>query len=77
MLRRKGVVHMAFELKGTYVENGNCDVICPCTWSSLFLDTTHDRCNVVKGVGSRISPFRIEYSGDGAAGLSSPCSMAA
>jgi hypothetical protein len=38
---------MAFQLEGTYVENCNCDVICPCTWSSLSRAATHDRCNVV------------------------------
>jgi hypothetical protein len=41
------VVAVAFELEGTYVENCNCDVICPCTWSSLSRDATHDRCTVV------------------------------
>ncbi len=38
---------MAFRLVGTYVENCNCDVICPCTWSSFAVAATHDRCNVV------------------------------
>src|SRR5436305_4919708 len=38
---------MAFDLVGTYVENCNCDVICPCTWSSLSRPATHDRCTVV------------------------------
>ena len=38
---------MAFELEGTYVENCNCDVICPCTWSGLTQAATHDRCTVV------------------------------
>jgi hypothetical protein len=38
---------MAFQLEGTYVENCNCDVICPCTWSSLSRNATHDRCKVV------------------------------
>jgi hypothetical protein len=38
---------MAFRLEGTYVENCNCDVICPCTWSSLSRRATHDRCTVV------------------------------
>jgi hypothetical protein len=38
---------MAFELEGTYVENCNCDVICPCTWSGLTRAATHDRCTVV------------------------------
>jgi hypothetical protein len=38
---------MTFQLEGTYVENCNCDVICPCTWSGLARPATHDRCNVV------------------------------
>ena len=38
---------MVFRLEGTYVENCNCDVICPCTWSSLSRAATHDRCTVV------------------------------
>ena len=38
---------MAFELRGTYVENCNCDVICPCTWSSMSRAATNDRCMVV------------------------------
>ena len=28
-------VTMSFRLEGTYVENCNCDVICPCTWSGM------------------------------------------
>lgn len=38
---------MGFQLDGTYVENCNCDVICPCTWSGLARAATHDRCEVV------------------------------
>lgn len=38
---------MTFRIDGTYVENCNCDVICPCTWSSLSRAATHDRCMVV------------------------------
>jgi hypothetical protein len=38
---------MTFRLAGTYVENCNCDVICPCTWSSLVRPATNDRCTVV------------------------------
>ncbi|MGZ4769506.1 MAG: DUF1326 domain-containing protein [Ilumatobacteraceae bacterium] len=38
---------MTFNLEGTYVENCNCDVICPCTWSGLVRAATHDRCKVV------------------------------
>jgi hypothetical protein len=38
---------MAFQLEGTYVENCNCEVICPCSWSSLLRPASHDRCKVV------------------------------
>jgi hypothetical protein len=38
---------MAFSLEGTYVENCNCDAICPCTWSGMARAATNDRCNVV------------------------------
>lgn len=38
---------MAFELEGTYFENCNCDVICPCTWSGMSRPATKDRCKVV------------------------------
>ena len=38
---------MPFQIEGTYVENCNCDVICPCTWSGLSRAATHDRCKVV------------------------------
>jgi len=42
-----GGLTMSFRLEGTYVENCNCDVICPCTWSSLARAATNDRCMVV------------------------------
>lgn len=35
---------MSWNLSGTYFENCNCDVICPCTWSGLQQAATHDRC---------------------------------
>ncbi len=35
---------MAWSLSGTYFENCNCDVICPCTWSGMQQEATHDRC---------------------------------
>ena len=40
-------VTMSFRLEGTYVENCNCDVICPCTWSGMVRPATNDRCMVV------------------------------
>lgn len=38
---------MAWQLKGTYLENCNCDVVCPCSASSLTLPADNDRCRVV------------------------------
>lgn len=38
---------MAWSFEGTYFENCNCDVICPCTWSGFSEPATHDRCRVV------------------------------
>ncbi len=38
---------MTWQLKGTYFENCNCDVVCPCSASSLTLPADHDRCRVV------------------------------
>ncbi len=38
---------MGFRLEGTYVENCNCDLICPCTWSGMVRAATNDRCMVV------------------------------
>jgi hypothetical protein len=38
---------MAWRLKGTYFENCNCDVVCPCGASSLTLPADQDRCTVV------------------------------
>lgn len=43
----EGRFEMTFRLQGTYVENCNCDVICPCTWSGLVRAATNDRCTVV------------------------------
>ena len=36
---------MAWHLNGTYFENCNCDVVCPCGASSFALPATNDRCN--------------------------------
>jgi hypothetical protein len=40
---------MAWSITGTYFENCNCDVVCPCTWSGLSRPATNDRCNVLLG----------------------------
>jgi hypothetical protein len=38
---------MAWHIRGRYVENCNCDVICPCTWSNLARPATGDDCRAV------------------------------
>jgi hypothetical protein len=40
---------MAWHIEGRYVENCNCDVICPCTWSNLSRPATGDDCRAVLG----------------------------
>jgi hypothetical protein len=37
----------AWHIQGRYVENCNCDVICPCTWSNLSRPATGDDCRAV------------------------------
>jgi hypothetical protein len=37
---------MAWHIEGTYFENCNCDMICPCTASGLTAPADNDRCNV-------------------------------
>ena len=36
---------MAYRIEGTYFENCNCDVACPCGASNLLLPATNERCN--------------------------------
>lgn len=36
---------MAYRISGTYFENCNCDVGCPCGASNLVLPATNERCN--------------------------------
>ena len=36
---------MAWRLDGTYIENCNCDVVCPCAASAFAAPATYDRCN--------------------------------
>jgi hypothetical protein len=38
---------MPWRLEGTYFENCNCDMICPCTTSGLTAPADEERCNVV------------------------------
>ena len=37
---------MSWRLNGTYFENCNCDMVCPCTTSGLTMPATNDRCVV-------------------------------
>ncbi|SEM62387.1 DUF1326 domain-containing protein [Streptacidiphilus jiangxiensis] len=38
---------MAWHIEGTYFENCNCDMVCPCSTSGLSAPADHDRCLVV------------------------------
>ena len=38
---------MPWRLEGTYFENCNCDMACPCTLSGFTAPADNDRCNVV------------------------------
>ena len=38
---------MAWHLQGTYFENCNCNMICPCTASGFVLPADYDSCHVV------------------------------
>jgi hypothetical protein len=37
---------MAWHVKGTYFENCNCDMVCPCSTSGLTAPADYDRCHV-------------------------------
>jgi len=38
---------MSYRLEGTYFENCNCTVVCPCGASNLALPATNERCHVL------------------------------
>ena len=38
---------MAWRLDGTYFENCNCEVVCPCTAADFAAPADHDRCRVL------------------------------
>ena len=38
---------MAWRLEGTYFENCNCDVVCPCAVSGFAVPADNERCLVV------------------------------
>jgi hypothetical protein len=44
---------MGWELQGFYVENCNCDAVCPCTWSNLTRPATNADCRAALA-------FRVE-----------------
>jgi hypothetical protein len=37
---------MAWKLDGTYFENCNCEMVCPCTTSGMSAKASYDRCKV-------------------------------
>ena len=43
----KGDHAIAWRLEGTYIENCNCDVVCPCGASGFPAPADYDRCNAV------------------------------
>jgi hypothetical protein len=43
----KGDHAIAWRLEGTYIENCNCDVVCPCGASGFSAPADYDRCNAV------------------------------
>ena len=49
---------MGWELQGIYVENCNCDAVCPCTWSNLSRPATFDDCRAT--LGFRIDSGQID-----------------
>jgi hypothetical protein len=38
---------MAWNLKGTYLENCNCNMVCPCSTSGLTMPADNERCRVL------------------------------
>lgn len=44
---RKQVTDLAWNLKGTYFENCNCDMVCPCGTSGLTMPADNERCRAV------------------------------
>lgn len=57
---------MAWSIAGSYFENCNCEVICPCTWSGLIRPADKERCNVLLG----FHVARGEIEGTDVSGLS-------
>lgn len=44
--RREGI-EMAWQLKGTYFENCNCEVVCPCAAAGFEAPADYDRCHAL------------------------------
>ena len=38
---------MSWKLEGTYFENCNCEMVCPCTTSSMIAPADYERCQVL------------------------------
>jgi hypothetical protein len=38
---------MAWRLEGTYIENCNCDIVCPCATTAFAAPASYDRCNAM------------------------------
>jgi hypothetical protein len=57
---------MSWKLEGTYFENCNCEMVCPCTTSSMTAPADYDRCQVL--IALHIA--RGEIEGTDVSGLS-------
>lgn len=49
---------MAYRVEGTYFENCNCDVACPCGASNLLLPATNERCTFL--MAFRVTSGEVE-----------------
>jgi len=55
---------MSWRLEGTYLENCNCDVVCPCSATSLALPADNERCQVVLAFNVRAGEIEgVDVSG--------------
>ncbi|HEY8634987.1 MAG TPA: DUF1326 domain-containing protein, partial [Candidatus Dormibacteraeota bacterium] len=41
----RGYLNMAWKLDGTYFENCNCEMVCPCSTSGFAAKASYDRCS--------------------------------
>ncbi len=55
---------MSWRLEGTYLENCNCEVVCPCSATSLALPADNERCQVVLAFNVRAGEIEgVDVSG--------------